>query len=167
MSLVSIIIPCFNACRWIGEAIESCLAQTYRPIEIIVVDDGSTDDSISVVKAFGNDVKLENGYANHGGNYARNRGFELASGAYIQYLDADDYILPEKIEQQVNALEKTGADVVYGDWRHQHHLSDGQVLMEDIKISAHQPDVLESLLSGWWVAPNALLYRRHAVEASG
>ncbi|RJX16612.1 MAG: glycosyltransferase [Desulforudis sp.] len=166
MSVVSIIIPCFNAARWIGEAIESCLAQTYRPIEIIVVDDGSTDDSVKIVKEFGDKVILETSSANRGGNHARNRGFELSSGAYIQYLDADDYILPEKIEHQVDALEKSGADVVYGDWRHQHHLPDGQFVMEAINITGHQQDVLESLLSGWWVPSNSLLYRRQAVEAS-
>jgi glycosyltransferase involved in cell wall biosynthesis len=163
---VSIIIPCYNTAQWIGAAIESCLAQTYRPIEIIVVDDGSTDDSVSIVQQFGDTVILETG-PNRGGNHARNRAFELASGRYIQYLDADDFLLPEKIARQVSFLDETGADVVYGDWRHLHHLPDGRIEYEDIKISGHHDDILYTLLTGWWVPINSLLYKREVVEASG
>jgi glycosyltransferase involved in cell wall biosynthesis len=57
--LVSIIIPCYNAERWVVEAIQSCLAQTYQPIEIIVIDDGSTDRSLEVIKSFGNKIRWE------------------------------------------------------------------------------------------------------------
>lgn len=165
-SKVSVIIPCYNAERWIGEAIESCLAQTYRPIEIIVVDDGSTDDSIKIVKQYGEKVTLETG-PNLGGNHARNRGFELSSGDYIQYLDADDFILPEKIERQIRVLEETGADVVYGDWRHQTHFSNDTVVIDEVNVSGHQQDVLESLLSGWWVALHSIIYKRKTVLETG
>lgn len=164
--LVSAIIPCFNAQRWLAEAINSCLQQSYPEIEIIVIDDGSTDNSLEIIKSYGDKIIWESG-ANRGGNYARNRGFTLASGEYIQYLDADDYILPEKIERQVYFLEETGADVVYGDWRHRRHWPDGTNFLQDIVISGAQADILESLLANWWVATAALLYKRAAVENSG
>jgi glycosyltransferase involved in cell wall biosynthesis len=164
--LVSIVIPCYNAKRWITEAINSAWAQTYPHIEVIVVDDGSTDGSPAVLQSFGEQIRLVNG-PHRGGNPARNQGFALAQGSYIQFLDADDYLLPEKIARQAAFLAETGADVVYGDWRHQFHEPDGRVWQDDIHISAEQPDVLASLLRGWWVAPAAILWRREAVTASG
>ncbi|YAF94118.1 MAG: glycosyltransferase [Nodularia sp. CChRGM 3473] len=164
--IVSVIIPCFNAEKWLAEAIDSCLKQTYSPIEIIVIDDGSTDNSLEILRSYGDKIIWQS-LPHQGGNYARNRGFELAKGEYIQYLDADDYILPEKIARQVRFLEETGADVVYGDWRHQRHLPNGSKYLENIEISEAQTDILASLLANWWVALAALLYKRSVVENSG
>src|SRR4029450_6412226 len=135
--LVSVIIPCYNAERWIGEGIQSCLNQTYAPIEVIVIDDGSTDRSLEVIKSFGNKIRWETG-PNCGGNHARNRGFSISSGHYIQFLDADDYLLPEKIARQVGFLEESGVDVVYGDWRHEHFGPNGSSWLEEIAISGGQ-----------------------------
>ena len=165
--LVSIIIPCYNAEHWVAEAVQSCLDQTYSPIEIIVVDDGSTDESLGVLQSFGDRIKLESGL-NRGGNHARNRGIELSRGDYIQFLDADDYLLPEKIEYQVRFLEETGADVVYGDWRHRYHMPGGSDYLDDVKISGVPNDIIESLLKNdWWVANLAILFRRASVLQSG
>ncbi|MCF4965834.1 glycosyltransferase [Nostoc sp. CMAA1605] len=161
----SVIIPCFNAENWLKEAIDSCLQQTHSNLEIIVIDDGSTDNSLEIIKSYDKQI-IWRSYPHQGGNYARNRGFDLAQGEYIQYLDADDYILPEKIARQINFLETTGADVVYGDWRHQRHLPDGNVVLEKIEISGNQPDILTALLANWWVALAALMYTRKAVENS-
>jgi glycosyltransferase involved in cell wall biosynthesis len=163
--LVSVIIPCFNADKWLSEAIDSCLKQTYINLEVIVINDGSTDNSLEIIKSYGDKIIWED-LPHRSGNYARNRGFALSKGEYIQFLDADDYILPEKIEHQVSFLKQTGADVVYGDWRYQHHLVDGQIVLDDIKTSEEQVDILESLLANWWVALAAILYKRTAVEKS-
>src|SRR5688500_17394389 len=97
--MISILIPCFNAERWIGQAIESALTQSWRAVEIIVVDDGSTDGSLAIIKRFGDRVRWETG-ANQGGNVARNRLLALARGEWVQYLDADDYLLPNKVRDQ-------------------------------------------------------------------
>lgn len=164
--LVSVVIPCYDAEKWISEAVDSCLDQTYRPIEIIVIDDGSTDKSKIILQKYGAKIKLVCG-SNQGGNYARNLGFSLSRGDYIQFLDADDYLLPEKIAHQVHFLQETKADVVYGDWQHQYHEPDDRVWQDDIHISGSQDDVLTSLLRNWWVSPAALLFRREAVLASG
>lgn len=165
-SLASVVIPCFNAEEWIKEAIDSVLNQTYPRIEVIVIDDGSTDRSLNIIKDYGNRVTWRTG-PNRGGNHARNQGFSLSQGEYIQYLDADDYLLPTKIESQVSFLETTSADVVYGDWRHQTHFPNGKVVLEDITVSGIQADILESLLGNWWVSPASLLVRRSAIERSG
>lgn len=110
---VSILIPCYNAERWIAQAIESALSQTYPHKEVIVVDDGSTDRSLELIKSFGNAIYWETG-ENRGGNVARNRLLELSTGEWLQYLDADDYLLPTKIEQQINFLKQVPrADITY------------------------------------------------------
>lgn len=98
--LVSIIIPCYNAEELIGEAIESALAQSYPKVEVIVIDDGSTDGSLAVIRSFGRCVRWESG-PNRGGCAARNRGIKLARGELVQFLDADDLLSSYKLEQQV------------------------------------------------------------------
>ena len=163
---VSVVVPCFNAEPWIAEAINSCLSQTYPHVEVIVVDDGSTDGSLAVMESYGTEIRIETG-PNRGGSHARNLGFRRARGEYIQFLDADDYLLPEKIERQVAFLGETGADVVYGDWQHRYHEPDGSSYLGEVHISGMQEDVLESLLAGWWVAPAALLWRRQLVLDCG
>lgn len=111
--LVSILIPCFNAERWVAQAIESALGQTWLEKEVIVLDDGSQDGSLDVIKSFGDRIRCETG-PNLGGNVARNRLLGCARGEWLQYLDADDYLLPLKIERQMAFLrDHTTCDVVY------------------------------------------------------
>jgi glycosyltransferase involved in cell wall biosynthesis len=112
--LVSIVIPCFNGADLIGAAIESSLAQAYSNIEVIVIDDGSTDQSLAVIKSFGERIRWETG-PNQGGCAARNRGWELAKGTYVQFLDADDVLLPEKLLRQVPVAEKHCDKLSYCD----------------------------------------------------
>jgi glycosyltransferase involved in cell wall biosynthesis len=163
--LVSVIIPCFNAERWIAEAIDSCFAQTYPRVEVIVIDDGSTDRSAEILARYDQRIIWQSG-PNRGGNHARNLGFKLSSGDYIQYLDADDYLLPEKLERQVKALDEDHADLVYSDWRYKYHTPDGGEFLDDIHISGPKPDLLEAVLVDRWVAPVALLFTRDAVFRS-
>lgn len=110
---VSILIPCYNAERWIAQAIQSALDQTYPNKEVIVVDDGSSDSSLEIIKRFGDHIYWET-QSNQGGNIARNRLLELSSGEWLQYLDADDYLQPTKIERQVQYLSHhPQTDVLY------------------------------------------------------
>lgn len=104
--LVSVIIPLYNSEEYISETIESILNQTYKNVEVIVVDDGSTDNSFSVAKRYESEVVHVYYQANQGAQVARNFGFSVSKGKYIQYLDSDDYLPPHKIEGQVNVLEK-------------------------------------------------------------
>jgi glycosyltransferase involved in cell wall biosynthesis len=104
---ISVIIPAYNASRTIGAAVDSVLAQTFGDYELIVIDDGSQDDTAEVVSAYADPrvtcVRTENG----GVSVARNRGFERASGSYIAFLDADDAWQPAKLERQRAALGET------------------------------------------------------------
>lgn len=101
--LVTIIIPAYNAALWVGEAIQSALAQTWQRKEIIVIDDGSTDRTAQVALSFGSQIKLVS-TENRGLSAAVNRALRMAHGDYIQELDADDLLLPDKIERQLAAL---------------------------------------------------------------
>src|SRR5205823_4434099 len=118
--------------------------QSYPNIEIIIVDDGSTDRTLEVLRGYLPLIRLEAG-PNRGGNCARNAGFALSRGKYVQYLDADDYLGPEKIARQVQFLEQTNADAVYGDFRYRRHLPDVRYsYLDRILVSGDQRDILAS-----------------------
>ena len=111
--LVSILIPCYNSSRYVGQCIDSALDQTYSNVEIIIVDDGSTDGSQRVIKSYGSRIRAEF-CSHHGANSTRNRLLQLARGTWLQYLDADDYLLPDKINTQMAFVEQNPEiDVVY------------------------------------------------------
>lgn len=100
--LVSAIIPVYNCEQYLAEAIESVLAQTYRPLEIIVVDDGSTDQSANIARSY---KEIQYIYQpNQGVSVARNTGLAAAQGEFIAFLDADDVWLPNKLKVQVEYL---------------------------------------------------------------
>ncbi len=101
---VSVIIPTYNYGSFIGEAIESVLAQTFPVSEIVVVDDGSSDNTEEVVGKFGNKVKYIK-QKNGGVGLARNTGVKHSTGEFIAFLDADDIWLPQKLERQLRVLE--------------------------------------------------------------
>lgn len=113
---VSVIIPCYNAARYIGETLESVRRQTWPDLEVIVVDDGSKDDSSGVIEAFGGLDLVLIRQSNRGQTAALNVGLAHATGDYIQYLDADDLIDPEKIEIQVRRLGGAPRAVASGRW---------------------------------------------------
>lgn len=115
-ALVSVLIPCFNAEAFVGAALESVLAQTYAPIEIIVVDDGSTDGSAGVLNQFRTRGVTVITQANAGQCAAANRALAEAKGAYIKFFDADDLLHPEMIERQMRALAGRTDVVALGEW---------------------------------------------------
>lgn len=117
-SLVSLIIPVYNREYFLNECLISIYKQTYRPIEVIVVDDGSSDKSINIALNFKKQFSSEIFFVeiikqkNQGANYARNNGFKNSKGEYIQFLDSDDLLLPNKIKNQISELNN-GFDIVY------------------------------------------------------
>lgn len=118
-SLVSVIIPSYNREKTIVRAVESVLKQTYPNIEIIVVDDCSTDNTIEILKdKYSNNrrIKIEQLSVNSGACVARNKGISLSKGAYIAFLDSDDEFYPDKIQKQINQLKLTNADLCVSDY---------------------------------------------------
>ncbi len=117
-ALVSILIPGFNSDRWIADTIRSALAQTWPRTEIIVVDDGSTDGTLAVARQFESEKVTVVTQQNQGAAAARNRAFSLSRGDFIQWLDADDLLAPDKIERQMAVAEhdQSGKLLLSGAW---------------------------------------------------
>ena len=167
--VVSIILPCYNKRAYVAAAIESALAQT-TPCEVIVIDDGSTDGSLDEVKRFDGRVVWETG-PNRGGSAARNRGLELAQGTWIQFLDADDLLPPEKIAVQIAALENTSSQsIAFCPWSRFH--DNGLVEAPDTRrYWQSYPDGLSLLIDMWYrggfFPPHAWLVSRRLIETVG
>jgi len=162
--LVSIIIPCFNNARYVSDAIRSVLIQTYSPIEILVADDGSTDNTAEVIRDFGSDVIYL--HQEHGGvSRARNRALTKAKGAFVGFLDADDCFYPTKIEKQIRLfLERPQLGFVYCGWRLVH---DGD-FTQLIQLTPHeQHNFQDELLTHSLFASSTPVLSRKAVEQTG
>lgn len=106
--LVSVVIPCYNASKTLAATLESVLAQSYRPIEVIVVDDGSSDESVEIARSFAPTVQVI-AKKNGGPASARNEGIRRCKGEYIAFADADDLWMPEKLTVQVPVAAAFGA----------------------------------------------------------
>lgn len=117
MNLITIIIPSYNRGSLINETIKSILAQSCKNWELIIVDDGSTDDTEEVVQPFLRDSRIK--YTTRpvtrpgGGNAARNYGYELATGNYVKWLDSDDLLHPQCLEKQLEVISRDNSDVVF------------------------------------------------------
>jgi glycosyltransferase involved in cell wall biosynthesis len=136
--LVSVIIPAYNAAKYISDAIESTCSQTHSAIEVIVVDDGSTDQTAEVARSYSNIIFKQNDH--QGACIARNTGLSLSKGEYIQFLDADDILLPHKIKTQLPFLTSNHYDTVFcngylfGDDRPQRPIKKLQALLSPVNI---------------------------------
>jgi glycosyltransferase involved in cell wall biosynthesis len=161
--LVSVLIPAFNVERWIRQSIESALNQTYRPIEVVVVDDGSSDQTVREIERFGNAITLFRS-EHAGGNAARNQLLHAANGSWLQYLDSDDYLLPGKIAQQMELIAQEPAlDVVCSPviLRHEEKQTEQLLPFDD------PPDMITEYIRWGAVNTNGFLFRRSALLEVG
>ena len=160
---VSVIIAAYNAEKYIAQAVDSVLAQSYPFVECIVVDDGSTDRTAEIVKQFGGRVRYLY-QANAERSAARNNGMRKASGEYVSFLDADDLLAPEKLAEQVAFLvEHPEYDVAYSRvcYFNEH---DGSSFTPQRKTPSG--DIVPDLLYGNFITIHSPLIRRSAVEKS-
>lgn len=164
---VAVIVPCYNGRATLAEAIESAIAQDHV-VEILIVDDGSTDGSAAVAAGYGDRVRVLTG-PNTGVSAARNRGIEASTAPLIQFLDADDIILPGAIAARVAALDASGGDVVVADWRD--FCDDGARRLFAPPRSAPFDDLERdaelSCMTKFWAPPAAILYTRSIVDRAG
>lgn len=167
MKKVSIIIPMYNAGRYIEECVLSCVKQSYERIEIIVVDDGSTDNSVDVVE---NLLKRHKNIqlikqVNMGGSSARNTGIDHASGEYIYFLDADDIIFPNTISILVRAIEENESDIAIGAFqmidKGGKNIGIKAAFVEDKALFA---DASIGLLFSVYPNPSTKLFRKNIIE---
>lgn len=164
---VSILIPCHNAGRWIAAAVLSALSQTWTDTEVIVIDDGSTDNSVAVLRSFGSRITWETG-PNRGGNAARNRLLEQATGKWVQFLDADDLLRPRKVENQLASWAAAGAkeDVIYSPVQIETWRNDGTTEVAQSLVDSDAP--LEEQWVRWQLAQTgAVLWNTGAIRRIG
>ena len=159
--LVTVIIPSFNHGRYIRKAISSVIEQTYSNWELIVVDDGSTDDTPEVLSEFDQDPRIHIicNSANRGQSAVVNQALALAKGYFVSFLPSDDWILPEKLERQVRKFEALAPDfgVVYG--RGSRYFEDTGSIVE-MDAPRHSGWVLKDLIERNFVYPITPLFRR-------
>ena len=107
---VSVIIPCHNYGRFVTAAVESALSQTYQPVDVIVIDDGSTDDTPERLQAFGSRIRYIR-QENQGVSAARNTGIRQSCGEWVAFLDADDFWHPQKLEAQFRSIQTLAGSI--------------------------------------------------------
>ena len=148
--LVSVVMPAYNSARYIAEAIDSALHQDYPALEIIVVDDGSTDDTVNIVSRYGDKVRLLS-QKNQGSAAARNLGIRQARGKYIAFLDADDAWWRHKIRHQVEALVAGGYKMAYSRFIWWHPNEHGQHTQAETEFEqAANPNLSSAaIVTGW------------------
>lgn len=178
---ISVIIPTYNRAHLIGDTLKSLLNQTFPADEIILVDDGSTDDTSNAAHAAFEQWK--GGHVksimvpefkvirqdNEGPAKARNTGFAASHGEFIHFFDSDDLAAPNKHEVQLTALQQTGADISYGPWM-KGCFSEGKFTPESHVLQQGglpDGDLIKILLTQWSIVPHACLFRRSIIEKVG
>jgi len=163
---VSVVIPTYNSAAMVEEAIESVLAQTYRDFEIVVIDDGSTDNTEDVAYRFGERVRYFK-QENQGVSAARNIGIKQSLGEYVAFLDSDDLWLPEKLAEEVPWLDgdpKLG--LVYCDWT----VVSGETVLHSSylrDLPATSGYVFDELIQSGFILTSGVVVRRACLEGVG
>lgn len=164
-ALISVVMPCYNAEPYVREAILSVLQQSYTSLELIIVDDGSTDGSTEIIEqlAYAH-PSIRIVYQNRIGPYAaRNQGLAQAHGNFVAFLDADDYWHPDALAQLHTALNDAPADVAYCGWQHVGPLADN--LQPHNPIDLHDKNILEHFLKACPWPINAVLIKRQLIDS--
>ncbi len=173
MTLASVVMPCHNAAEFVAEAMESALAQTYQPLELVVVDDASTDASWAVIEEVAarhpgrvTALRLER---NRGGCHARNLGAATARGEFLIFLDADDALSPPTIAAMVAAVRDQPDGIAVTPWVHLEQV-EGEWRETPASLELLEPgaDIFRAWLEGTaWAPTSAVLWRRDVYERTG
>ena len=166
-ALISIIIPAWNALRWLPETLASVMSQKGVLFEVVLVDDGSTDGTADYVSQEWPEIRLVRS-ENRGVSHARNLGTAEAHGDFVKYLDADDVLLPGALVRQAALLQANPAsDAVYSNWQRLEeqvdgHFAAGEIVRRSIEQVDEDPEL--AFFSTFWCPTGAYLYRRVFLE---
>lgn len=168
---VSVLIPAYNAAPYLAQTIESVLMQTWADVEVIIIDDGSADDTLAVAQRYVSANVQVVSQPNAGASAARNRAFSVATGEYIQYLDADDMLHPDKIRAQLVCLQqRPGAQLSSSAWAMFYDVPIEQELLPTILWQDYD-NTTQWLVDAWengvWMQPSAWLTHRALILAAG
>jgi glycosyltransferase involved in cell wall biosynthesis len=169
MPLVSVIVLCYNQSKYVIESIQSILNQTYDHLEIIVVDDASTDNSSNVIRSFladKPDIQFLSFQENVGNTRAFNQAFALAQGAYIIDLAADDLLMPERIAIGVRDFQKAGPHVGV-HYTNAYHIDEaGQILKQEYeKDPPPEGDLYQKLITNYFINPASMMLRTEMLSS--
>ena len=153
---VSVIIPTFNRASTIKRAVDSVLSQSFGDFELIIVDDGSTDETEAVLSGFSNKIKiLKTG--NRGVSAARNLGAEEASGKFIAFLDSDDEWLPAKLEKQLKLMKNRSFRICQTEER---WIRNGKFVNKPARYKKHEGEIFDQCLNLCAVTPSSVLLEK-------
>jgi glycosyltransferase involved in cell wall biosynthesis len=165
MPIVSVIIPVFNGAATIAQTLRSVLRQSFRDFEVLIINDGSTDDTVNVVESFDDPRLRLCSFENRGLSASRNRGIDLAAGEYLSFLDADDLWSADKLEAQLDVLRKRDAGAAYS-WTCS--IDAGDRILYGHAPVRYEGDVYAALLRGNFISSGSnLLMRRVVVDRVG
>jgi glycosyltransferase involved in cell wall biosynthesis len=168
MSTVSVIMPAYNAAKYIGEAIDSLLHQSFTDWELILVNDGSSDETLSIAQSYSDPRIKITSQANQGEAGARNTGLNLATGKYISFLDADDLYLPNALDSFVGYMEAhPDVAVAYSDGFICNIAGEPLMRLTEIRAGIAEGFILESVVLSTIIitVPLCTVLRRTAVES--
>lgn len=167
--VVSFIIPCYNSSQWIASAIQSALDQSWPEVEIIVVDDSSTDSSYEIAAQYASSQVKVLRQPHRGASAARNRALSEARGEFLQYLDADDLIATDKIALQMGVLTENPDSICSGAWgSFTSEPETAQFVRQDVWQESEPTQwLIRSWLGGGMMPPASWLIPRHIVEKAG
>ena len=164
---LSIVMPVYNASEYIRQAIDSLLQQTFTDFELIVIDDGSTDNSLEIVKSYDDPrIRVLRNECNKGIVFTRNRGLQEMRGRYYAPFDADDIAMPRKYEKQIGFMEKNPAYGLTGTWA-RHIDSEGKLLKTKWKLDADACFIPSVQLFRAYFIQSAVVFRKEVLEAIG
>ena len=164
---ISIIIPTYNRSILLKRAIESVLHQTYNNWELIIVDDGSTDDTKKTVDTFLNDERVIYKYQkNSGGNSSpKNLGLRIATGEYVTFLDSDDEYLPEKIEKQINLFKESSIKNLGFVGCNNFRINDNKITEDKLK---HKGSIYKKILNKYFLStPGLIMIKKEIINTVG
>ena len=174
LPLVSILIPLYNAEKYLSECLDSVINQTYKNLEIIIVDDGSKDNSLAIAKDYEKRYKHIKVYSqqNSGASAARNKAFSHAKGEYIQYIDADDLLHPDKIRLQIEKTAEIQKNTLFFGKCEYFYNDKLNILKRDLNIYHHNDFYAYEFLNMMWLNAEALpplsyLVHRSLIETAG
>lgn len=161
---ISVVIPAYNASRFLAETLESALAQTLPPDEVLVIDDGSTDDTATIAARYASRVRVIS-RTNHGLPASRNFGVEASTGEWIAFLDSDDVWEPNMLERQMEELTKANADVSYTG-RVLLMQQGGTATLGEVMCASSAKDIRKVLFYQYGpFVPSSVVVRRSSFEA--
>ncbi len=161
--LISVVVPTYNRASVLGMAVDSVLSQNYRPLELIIIDDGSTDETSDLLKTYGENLKIiHQGHA--GVSRARNTGVSASQGKYIAFLDSDDQWLQGKLDLQIQKLKETGLKVVHTEeiW-----IRNGKRVNQCKHHQKRGGDVYEAMLPLCAMSPSSILMESSVLKETG